>query len=442
MGFLDDANFFNSPDGPTWLDRARASDAKIIRVNLLWSQVAPTRPPDAAAADPNWAGYQWTKPDAAVRAASARGLRVMFTFSAVPTWAEGGDRPQQNPTNLAKGVWKPDPGALRAFATAAARRYSGSGRDAAGAALPKVAAWQAWNEPNLAIYLAPQWVRRGGKWRPFSPGWYRRLLNGVYAGVKAVQPGATIVSAGTAPYGDPPGRFRMRPAEFTREFLCLRGRRLRLIKCRDRAHFDVLAHHPYSVGGPDRHAIHPDDVGVPDMASLTKPLRKAERNRRALPRKRKGLWVTEISWDSSPPDPQGVPLARHGQWLQEAVHLLWRQGATVVMWQNITDQLPAPRYDDTYQAGLYFRDGQPKPARTAFRFPFVSTCKKSRCSVWGRAPLGGTVVVERRNGSGWAPVRQVRTGQSRIFSAKLTIRGRTTLRARIGNDVSLERSVR
>ena len=261
------------------------------------------------------------------------------------------------------------PSALRAFATAAARRYSG--QRIATPPVPRcrrVAAWQAWNEPNLAIYLAPQWVRRGGTWRPFSPGWYRRLLNGVYAGVKAVQPrrhdrerGNGAVRRSARPLPDATRRVHARvplparPSPATRSSVA------------DPAHFDVLAHHPYSVGGPDRHAIHPDDVGVPDLASLTKPLRKAERNRRALPRKRKALWVTEISWDSSPPDPQGVPIARHAQWLQESRPPAVAPGRTVVLWLNIADQLPAPRYDDTYQSGLFF-SGRSAEAR-AHRVP-------------------------------------------------------------------------
>jgi hypothetical protein len=442
LGFLDDATFFGPSQGSTWLDRARSSDAQLVRVNLFWSRVAPTRPPDPAAADPNWGGYQWTATDAAVRAATSHGLRVLLTIGSAPTWAEAADKPKTSSANPREGVWKPNANALRAFATAAARRYSGTSRDGTGVVLPQVSAWQAWNEPNLALYLAPQWVRQRGKWRSFSPGLYRRLLNSVYAGVKSVQPRATIVTAGTAPYGDPPGGTRMRPAKFTREYLCLHGRRLRLLKCPSPAKFDVLAHHPYSVGGPEQHAINPDDVAVPDLASLTKPLRKAERTRRVLPRGRKALWITEISWDSSPPDPQGVPLARHARWLQESLHALWRQGASVVIWQNIADHPPTPRYDDTYQSGIYFSNGRPKPAAIAFRFPFVGTCARRRCSLWGRAPAPGKVLLERRSAAAWKPVRQLRTNSSGVFRTRLERRGKARLRARIGSETSLELSVR
>ena len=63
------------------------------------------------------------------------------------------------------------------------RRYDGCFPDPQrpGGALPAVRLFQAWNEPNLAHYLEPQWVAEGGRWRPFSPLLYRQLLDAVYA---------------------------------------------------------------------------------------------------------------------------------------------------------------------------------------------------------------------------------------------------------------------
>lgn len=50
---------------------------------------------------------------------------------------------------------------------------------------------------------------------------------------------------------------------------------------------------------------------------MSRPLRRAQRSGRISPRGRKRLWVTEVSWDSSPPDPRGVPAARHARWSGE-----------------------------------------------------------------------------------------------------------------------------
>jgi hypothetical protein len=443
LGFLDGQHFFGAGDPPgSWLRRARSVNAQIVRINLIWSGVAPQRPPDgSAAADPAWSGYHWSAMDSAVRAASARGLRPLLTFVSAPTWAEGAGRRAGAPP----GTWRPDPRALEAFATAAARRYSGTFSDPArpGQALPRVDAWQAWNEPNLSTYLTPQWTSGNPMAKPSSPGWYRGMLNAVYSGVHSGQPSPTIVSAGTAPYGDLPGGLRMMPALFTREFLCLRGRSLRRIACPNPAQFDVLAHHPYSIAGPYRHALNGDDVGIPDLRRLTRPLRAAERSGRALPAGRKALWITEISWDSSPPDPQGVPIQRHAMWLQEALSVLWHQGARVVVWLGIGDQAPVPSYSATYQSGVFFRNGKPKPAARAFRFPFVTRCTRRSCTAWGRTPSpGATVVIERRTSGRWVRIGSLASNGSGVFEGSIRNARHATLRARSAGERSLARRQR
>src|SRR5207249_350795 len=127
------------------------------------------------------------------------------------------------------------------------------------------------------------------------PSLYRRLLNAFYAGVKAAQPNALVVSAGTAPFGDPqPGGKRIMPVRFLRDALCLTSK-LRRARCPDPAQFDVLDHHPYSVRGPDATALNADDVSVADYGKLTRVLRAAERLGTVLPRGHRRLWATEVS---------------------------------------------------------------------------------------------------------------------------------------------------
>lgn len=70
----------------------------------------------------------------------------MFTIYSAPDYAEGADRP----ATATPGSWRPDPAAFGAFAEAVARRYSGAN------GLPRVRYFEAWNEPNLDVYLAPQ----------------------------------------------------------------------------------------------------------------------------------------------------------------------------------------------------------------------------------------------------------------------------------------------
>ena len=77
-------------------------------------------------------------------------------------------------------------------------------------------ALQVWNEPNLSGQLSPQ----SEGTTAISPGYYREMLNASYAAVKAVDPQMLVVTAGTAPYGDPPGGNRVRPVEFWQQTLC------------------------------------------------------------------------------------------------------------------------------------------------------------------------------------------------------------------------------
>jgi hypothetical protein len=430
LGFLD--GVFSADDRGPWLTRAVDSGSDILRIDIGWN--AATRPADPRnPADP---AYSFARADAAIVDATSRGLRVLASFSGAPSWAEGSGRP----ASADAGSWKPDPAALEGYGAALAKRYDGTFPDPArpGRTLPRVNAFQPWNEPNLDKYLAPQWIGR----KTFAPAHYRRMLTAFTNGVKSVRASALVVTGGTAPFGDPfVGGHRIMPARFVREMLCLRrskGRLLHTPSCSTPARFDVLGHHPYSVGAPTRKALNPDDVSIPDIAKLTRLLRAAERTGGALPRKRHRIWVTEVSYDSSPPDPQGVPAAQHARFLEQAFYLLWKQGVDTITWFQIRDQAPQPSFAATSQSGIYFADGRPKPAQRAFRFPLVAE-RASRTSlrVWGRAPVAGVVRIERRVGSRWRLVRSVRATRHGTFVVLIATRGRMSVRGRVGSETSL-----
>jgi hypothetical protein len=437
IGFLD--SVYASDERDPWLDRTAALNADTVRIDIGWPAPAgPTRPPGFDARNPADPQYDFSRADASIVAARSRGLQVIASFTGAPAWA---DRPGR-PASVTPGTWKPSPQALEEYGAALARRYSGTFPDPArpGQTLPRVKAFQVWNEPNLSKYLNPQWTRT----RATSPKLYRGMLNGFYRGVKSVDSRARVVTAGTAPFGDPGfGGRRIPPARFWRELLCLRlsSGRLSRIGCSNPARFDVLAHHPYSIGRPRRRAINPDDVSIPDIGKLTKVLRKAESTGRALPRKRHPIWVTETSYDSRPPDPDGVPAATHARWLEEAFFLLWRQGVDTITWFQIRDQLPEPSFAATNQSGVYLADGRAKLAARAFRFPLVAERASARSHrVWGRSPLAGNLVIERRpaTSSNWQRVRTLHAARGATFLLRIARkRAGERLRARIGSETSL-----
>jgi len=430
-GFYDGVLAQPDGEGAQWRARAAAVGARLVRTNAVWRDVAPAQPPGGFQAnrheDP---AYRWERLDERIRALSAGGFRILLTIDRAPRWAEGPGRPGSAPP----GTWRPSPPKLADFATAVARRYSGRTPDplAPGAFLPRVRDFQLWNEPNLDTYLTPQW-RRG---RPASPAHFRRMLRAFAPAVRAVSRSNRVITGGTAPFGDlGPGGRRIQPVRFVREVLCL-DRRLRSRGCAGTLRFDVLAHHPYSVGRPRRKALNRDDASIPDVHKLGRVLRAARRAGEIAKMPR--LWATEISYDSSPPDPDGVPAARHARWLQEAFMLLWKQRVEAVTWLLVRDAAPHPSFDASYQSGVFFRDGRPKPAAHAFRFPFaVERAGRRAVRVWTKAPIAGRLVVERRRGSAWRRVAsfEVRAGQ--VVFRRVGVRPGTALRARIGDDASL-----
>ncbi|MGO9957201.1 MAG: hypothetical protein ACLP50_14750 [Solirubrobacteraceae bacterium] len=436
LGLTDD-NVFESPSASVrteWFGQAQAIGSTWARIYVHWDSVAPEQlTPGFDAADPAAPQYRWSALDAVVRSASAAGQKVVLMVLTAPTWAEGANAPAR----AYLGTWRPSPSDLGAFARALATRYSGHFPDplAPTTMLPRVSFYQAWDEPNLSIYLSPQWTKtHGGQPQPASPAIYRSMLNAFYANVKAVAPQAQVLAAGTAPYGDPPGGDRMMPVLFLREMLCLHGTALTPESCPDPAHFDALDHHPYA-SAPWIKAFYPDDVSVPDIGKLAEVLSVAERTHRALPAGRKQIWITEIDWGSAPPLRSGVSLAVQARYLSDAFYILWSQGVSHVMWFLIRDL----DFGDGFftGGGLYFVNGRPKPAAAAFRFPFVALPGVGgSVTLWGKAPAAGTVTIERRVAGAWRTALRLSTTAGGVFYAVRDLAS-GAYRAQLGQSVSV-----
>lgn len=413
-----------------WIGQARGEGAAIVRVNILWSTVAPAHPPRGFVPnDSASSGYDWSAVDAQVRALTGQGLQVLINISSAPKWAEGPHMPK----NVQPGTWKPNPTEFAEFATAAARRYDGAFPDPSepGHALPRVRYWQGWNEPNLDYYLTPQWTKTGRGFAPASPGIYRPMLNAFYAGVKNVSRSNVVLTAGIAPYGNPPGvnfpgGYRIHPLTFDQLLFS------------QPVHCDVVAQNSYPIRGPLWHAYQPQDVSVADMYKVASIVHAAQRAGHLLPRGPKPLWMTELGWNSKPPNPGGVPLGQQARWYEQAFYELWRQGVSTVLLLQLVDSPPIPNYATAYETGLYYLNGRPKPAATAFRFPFVtSRSSSSKVLAWGRAPAPGQLVIEQLTGKKWKPIATLAVGWRRVFEKTLTLRGGAMLRAQVGGQTSL-----
>lgn len=401
------------------LEHVRESGAQFAQTPVRWSEVGPKNQPASwQPDDPADPHYFWDLTDRWVKAAVANGLTPVLQIRSAPLWAQrcpGRELSGGSPCN-------PDPAALAAFATAAARRYSGQF-----GGLPRVQYWQGLNEPNLSLYFNPQY--EGDK--PVSPYLYRALINSFYAAIKGVDPSNLVIAAGLGPVSIPP--LTIGPMQFTRLLLCMTGgKNPRPTKgdCEGGVNFDIFDMHPYTSGGPT-HKGNPNEVQLGDLPKLKRLLAAADRAGRinsVFPKT--PLWITEFSWDSNPPDSGGLPMKTLSRWAAEAMHEVWADGIHTFFWYSLRD---APKngsqYEQSLQSGLYFRgptvpEDQPKEVLNVFRFPFVAYPTGKGLNFWGRTPNSGPgrVVIQALRGGKWRSVLTTHANEVGIFRGRAPTR--------------------
>lgn len=473
LAIYDNAEFLD-PDTPEpqrafWLDRADEGGMGLIRLDLIWrsavvdESVAPTAPGNPA--DPN---YDFSAYDAAVRAASQRGMQVLLTIWGAPEFAEGPGRPPLEcaegeipPACAGKGTWKPSASAFADFGAAVATRYSGSYTPpGSGSPLPRVRYLQAWNEPNLFSFMNPQLNPDGS---PFVAGHYRSMLNAFYDAVHAAQPGAVVIGPGTAPAG--PGtdsdlaQVRTGPLDFMRQMFCVResGGQVR-VDCSSKPKLDVFAHNAIPSANRDIGALpyYPNsDLRPSNFERGTRLLRAIERLGQVTPSVSGGrsIWATEFWTGSNPPDPEAPSLRSQADTIQRAMRMLWQKGADLFLYFKLRDQVP---YDPVSSPGGCTRqcnvglfpntatwpftvvDQPPKPALTAFTFPFtVERVSSKAATAWFRPPLKGTAVIEQLIKGKWSLIAKLGTRNGVPVTAKLALAGKAKLRVRMGSRTSL-----
>jgi hypothetical protein len=427
---------FITPDA-TYFSKVASTGASVVRVQLDWSSVAPggpTKPAGFDASDPGDAQYSWSAFDAEIKAAVGAGLQPLVVILGLPQWARGPNPPP------GEDRWDPVPAEYGAFAKAAAARYSGSFEG-----LPRVKLWQAWNEPNISVYLQPQF-RSGAD---YSPDLYRRMVTAFAAAVHGVARSNIVVAGGLSPFTvDYPTVKSIGPLRFMRELLCISAGAHPHRTCKTTVPFDVWSTHPYTSGNAFHHAANPDDVSLGDLPKMRSLLMTAWRLHAIRAPRAPEFWVTEFSWDTNPPDPHAVPLALHARWTAEALYQMWRSGVTLATWWLIQD-LPYPQ--SSYQSGLWFggsplATARPKPALQAFRFPFVAYLRSNGVYVWGRTPDSkpASVRLQVKGGGAWKTVALVRADSTGIFKQLVAVKSseKDSWRAVIASDSSLSFSLK
>ena len=409
----------------------RDAGVDMVRVTVLWSVVgedafpsrAEIRRMDSAsdrrsaqsqrerfrADDPHtYPTGNWDRYDDLVRFAREANIEVLFNVTGPgPRWAHG--TPPRSLRNLAP-AWRPDPNDYRDYVTAVSERYTGRMRDenAGRSKLPRVSHWTLWNEPNQAGWLAPQWGNDPdtGARIPTGPKLYRELFHKGRSALSASGHGNDEILLGElAPQGTDrkAANEPLTPGRFLREMFCvgsdfrvLDGRSARARDC-DRfgnTRATGFSHHPYTkdvsplAGNPEEDWF--TMANIADLGALLDRINEASDGK--VP-DGLALWMTEYGFETSPPDPfQGVSLDEQAEWNMQGDYLAWLNPRLASQAQFLlSDAGPARQHTantkafwKTFQTGLLYENGQPKPAFQAYKFPFLAGPAGPNVSTWGQ----------------------------------------------------------
>jgi hypothetical protein len=326
IGFHDDPSFRWAGDRTARIESAASKGATVMRLLVQWNQAAPTRPERAS--NPFDPAYNLQDLDDTIRTAQEADMEVMLTISGTPRWANGGRTPNVMPKRLSD---------FTAFAQAIASRYSGRF-----AGYPFVRFWSVWNEPNLQLFLTPQFDARG---RSVAPSNYARLYAAAYKGIKAGNPRALVAIGETSARGSdkPTG---VRPIHSPGRFAEL------VAKANPRLKFDAWSHHPY----PFTPNLRPSQqVRWPNVTLGSLP-RFEEYLKKWFKRQTVPIWVTEYGHQTKPPDTLGVSYAKQAAYIKQSIAIAKTYPfVTMFIWFVYQDDPGQP-----WESGVYNRAGAPK----------------------------------------------------------------------------------
>jgi polysaccharide biosynthesis protein PslG len=293
-----------------------------IRLDFSWTSVQHDGPDQ----------YDWEIYDRVIPAIRRHGMNVLGLLAHSPGWAgtQGCSQGQDCSPR--------DPGQFAAFAANAARRYKGQG----------VRTWEVWNEPNLPA-----------SWGPApNPGRYVTLLRAAAPAIKAVDPGALVMTGGLGvTYSE--GQ-RISAADFLAGVYDAGGR----------GYFDAVAHHPYSY--PAEPSSTQDWSGWAQMLQVRKVMVSHGDSG-------KPLWATEFGAPTSGPGAEATQsrpnLASHPDHVSESFQATLAQLGIAahdkyswmgpLFWYGYKDLGSASGTNENF-FGLVRQDGSHKPAYDVF----------------------------------------------------------------------------
>ena len=321
--------FYGENTAP-YYDRLAQLGVSAMRISIQWASLLPASQARARRA-PSSPDYDFSRVDAAIEEATARGITVQITLTGpVPAWASGNGR---------VGVNRPNASRFGRFTRTAAAHFRG-----------KVTRFSVWNEPNLSAWIAPQ--REAGLI-------YRDLYRAAYKGIKAGAGSSAEVWIGeTVPYDH--GRNGLAPLEFLRQMACvdenyrrLRGRQ-RDRRCRGSLRANGYAHHPYDFArAPKGRYPGKDNATLGTLKNLTKGLDRLARAR-ALGPARMPIYLTEYGYFAS--GKRSKPESTRAEYLPDAFAIAQRNPRVKQMLQYLLIQDEG----NPFNTGLITQAGVPE----------------------------------------------------------------------------------
>ena len=296
-----------------------ATGARVLRQSFYWSII-----------EKQPGQYDFWLYDQYVGAAARANLSILpilfdppaFRSARPASGARRGTYPPANYTDFAS------------FAAVLVRRYGPDGefwrRHPELPQLP-IRSWQVWNEPNIPAY----WPSGP------NPAEYATMLRTVGEGIKAVDPGAKVITAG------------LNESELGIKLVpFLQG----MYRAGAKGSFDVLALHPYAPGS---------DLVTAQLGRAVRELRRNGDDARTI--------VTELGWATGGPPRRALVVSEEGQaaLIRRTFTQLARyrgrlrlDGVFYFNWRDVA--APAGASDHWgLHTGLLREDGSPKPAMQA-----------------------------------------------------------------------------
>jgi len=370
------------------LDRLQALGVDSMRVQVQWRFMAPApesyrKPPGFDGADPGeYPEHAFEVLDSIVRGAKARGMEPLLTPTGpIPDWASSTGR---------GSLFDPDPIDFEDFVHALGARYDGTcvapncAAAPGGDALPRVEQWGVYNEPNLKTFLRPQ---RNSHGTTVSGRIYRALFFAAQNGLeKSGHENDLLLIGETAPSR---GSNSTAPLKFLRQVFCL-SREYDVVRDCQPIEADGWSHHPYNPHIPPWQAPkekHSSIISIGSMDRLVNALRLAARAGATV--ERLPVYVTEYGIESYPQGGFGVSPQRQAEFLGVAEYLLYRNPWISAFAQYLLDDDRNPGRLLSFQTGLRFANGFPKPSYEAFSSTLVVRRRnRGNVAVWGHVRPG------------------------------------------------------